>query len=599
MTRPAIIVLGASALPTAERIAQTLGTAEIFKAARRFEADGGTFEDLDATLATLFRDGRAIIGLCASGILIRKLAPLLTDKHAEPPVLAVAEDGSAVVPLLGGHRGANALARTLADALATKAAITTATDVRYGLAIDRPPPGWRLANPSAAKPVSAALLEGRAGLIVEAGDAGWLRSAPFAGTETPRIRVSAHSRAPEAADELVLHPPVLALGVGCARGCTEAELSALVEKTLHEAGLATAAIGLVASIDLKMDEPAVHGLAASLNVPARFFTAPQLAEQHARLASPSTAVFAETGCYGVAEGAALATVGLSGQLIVRKQKSANATCAVALSQRALDPDRVGVPRGRLAIVGIGPGQKSWRTPEVDALIRDSDILIGYRLYLDLLGALADGKIRRDYKLGDETARCDDALALAAGGARVALVCSGDAGIYAMAALAFERLDTGADPAWRRSEIVVSPGISALQAAAARCGAPLGHDFCAISLSDLLTPWAVIETRVRAAAQADFVVALYNPASMTRRAGLNAALEILRAHRPATTPVVLARNLGRDQEHLSVHTLADFDPNLVDMLSLVLIGASSSRRLTLGDGSTRVYTPRGYAIKHFT
>jgi cobalt-precorrin 5A hydrolase/precorrin-3B C17-methyltransferase len=217
-------------------------------------------------------------------------------------------------------------------------------------------------------------------------------------------------------------------------------------------------------------------------------------------------------------------------------------------------------------------------------------LVGYGLYLDLLGPLAEGKRRHGYQLGEERDRVIAALDLAAKGRTVSLVCSGDPGIYAMASLVFECLDDIERRDWRRVEVVVSPGISALQACAARIGAPLGHDFCTISLSDLLTPWEVIERRLRAAAEGDFVVAFYNPASLRRRAQLVRALEILKEHRPATTPVILGKSLGRPEESLTVTPLAEFDPEIVDMLSLVMVGSSQTRW-----SGGRVYTPRGYAV----
>ncbi len=180
---------------------------------------------------------------------------------------------------------------------------------------------------------------------------------------------------------------------------------------------------------------------------------------------------------------------------------------------------------------------------------------------------------------------------------MALISSGDAGIYAMATLVFELIERGGRADWARIEIEGVPGVSAMQAAAARAGAPLGHDFCAISLSDLLTPWSAIERRLKAAAEADFVVALYNPVSLRRRHQLAAARAILLQARPPETPVVLGRNLGRPEESLRVTTLAALDPEAVDMLTVVLIGASTTRRVARPDGGDWVYTPRGYAGKN--
>ena len=208
--------------------------------------------------------------------------------------------------------------------------------------------------------------------------------------------------------------------------------------------------------------------------------------------------------------------------------------------------------------------------------------------------------RRDFKLGEEEARCRYALEAAATGKDVAVICSGDAGIYAMGALVYELLDRdetdgGVTDAARRVQVVSAPGISALQAAAARSGAILGHDFCAISLSDLLTPWEAIEKRIHAAGAGDFVVAFYNPVSRRRRTQLAAAREILMDYRGGDVPVLLASSLGRPEEKIEFRTLAGLDIDEVDMLTTVMVGASSSRQLDLGRGSA-VYTPRGYA-KH--
>jgi cobalt-precorrin 5A hydrolase/precorrin-3B C17-methyltransferase len=185
-----------------------------------------------------------------------------------------------------------------------------------------------------------------------------------------------------------------------------------------------------------------------------------------------------------------------------------------------------------------------------------------------------------------------ALGLAAEGRDVALVCSGDAGIYAMAALVYEVVEQ--EPS--RIAIEVIPGISAFQAAAAKAGAIIGHDFCCISLSDLLTPWATIEKRVKAAVEGDFVVAFYNPRSAKRHDQLDRAMRMLSARRGPQTPVVIATNLGREQEKVTIVPLADFDPEVVDMLTIVIVGASQSRAFKRGDGRTYAYTPRGYAAK---
>jgi cobalt-precorrin 5A hydrolase/precorrin-3B C17-methyltransferase len=596
----AIVVLGQSGLELAERIAPALPDAQLYVPSGRSAARAGVvlYQDLSATLRELFAGGRPMVALCSSGIVIRILAPLLADKRNEPPVIAVAEDGSVVVPLLGGHSGANRLARRIAEILGCPAAITTAGDIRFQLALDDPPPGWHVHNPETAKAIVSALLQGRdVALRVEAADPAWLTAGRARFTSHGELEVRVTERAdPGSATRLVIHPKVLALGVGCERGIEPQELIELVAATVERHGLACGAIACVASLELKAAEPAMRGLAEKLGVPARFFSAAQLEREAPRLAHPSAEVFAVTGCHGVAEGAALAAAGPAGELVVAKTRSARATCALARAPAPLDPARIGRPQGRLALVGLGPGGADWRTPEASALLDNADDWVGYAGYLDLIALPPWRQVTRHaFALGEEQARVRHALDLAATGRRVALVSSGDPGIYAMAALAFELLERGGDPAWQRVAIAVTPGVSALQAAAARAGAPLGHDFCAISLSDLLTPWTEIERRLGAAAAGDFVTVLYNPASGRRREGLERALEIMGSTRPPATPVVHARNLGRAGETLAVAPLAAFDPSAVDMLSLLIIGSSRTRMFAIPDGRSFVYTPRGYGL----
>ena len=586
----AFIALTARGLDLARRLAAALPGAEVHGLAGRADDADVTFDRAAEHLRGLFAAGRPVVGICAAGILVRALASLLDDKHAEPPVLALAEDGSAVVPLLGGHRGANDLANRIGEVLDVSPAVTTTGDRRFGVALDAPPSGWKLGNPQHYKDFTASLLSGSR-MCLE-GEAPWLAESDLPIGPAGALTLRATDRAdPGAVDRLVYHPAVLALGVGCERGTAPEEVIALAREALAAKDLAEGAVAGVYSIDVKADEAAVQALAEDLGVAARFFDAETLEAEAPRLASPSDLVFREVGCHGVAEGAALAAAGAAGALIVPKIKSVRATVAVA---RAPAPIlKAGRPRGSLAVVGIGPGDTAWRTPEAEAAVRGASDLVGYRLYLDLLGPLAKGRARHGYELGEEEARVRTALELAAGGRAVALACSGDPGIYAMAALVFELLEREGRADWNRIAVRVVPGISALQAAAARIGAPLGHDFCAISLSDLLTPWPAIERRLEAAARGDFVVAFYNPVSRRRTWQLAKAREILLDNRPGDTPAVLARNLGREGEAVTVTTLEALSPDDVDMLTVVLVGSSETRRLDRSDGGAWVYTPRGY------
>ena len=588
--KPAIICLGPSGRKTGKRAAEALA-GELF-VRRGAAVDGVAFDEALPLMRELFLSGRPLIGVCAAGILIRALAPVLSDKHDEPPVIALADDGASVVPLLGGHRGANRLARKLAQALGAHAALTTAGESRFGVALDEPPEGWRLADGANARQVMARLLAG-AGACLEGDEAAdWLSALP----PGDDILLEATMQSPSAEADLTFHPVRAALGVGCSRDCPPDELAELVWGALEDLRLDPKAIKGVFSLDLKGDEPAVIRLAEELCLPLRLFAADELERQTPRLATPSDIVFAEVGCHGVAEAAALAAAGSDAVLWSPKRKTARATCAVALAPAPIK-ELQGRRRGSVMLVSIGPGQSAWRTPEASKMLAAADELVGYGLYLDLLGPLAKGKQRRPFPLGEEQQRCRYALERAGKGLDVALVCSGDAGIYAMGALVYELLDRAQDEggvsrAARGVKVMSTPGISAFQAAAARAGAPIGHDFCAISLSDLLTPRETILQRLRAAAQGDFVVALYNPVSKRRRELLGLARDILLEHRPANTPALLASNLGRPAEKLLYRPLEALSADEVDMLTVVLIGSSSSRLLQTPDGP-RLYTPRGY------
>ncbi len=590
---PVVICLSRSGEATAHKVAKVLN-AQVHGREGRVDVADAFFPNALDYVRTLFAAGTPVVGVCASGILIRAVAPVLADKTTEPPVVSISDDGAVVVPLLGGHRGANRIASTLATALNATAAVTTAGDVAMGVALDEPPVGYRLANPEHAKPVMASLLSGASAQII--GDNIFDLSSDPEGAVALRV-----SEAPAERSEasLAYHPTQFALGVGCARNADPEELWELVQKSLSDANIAPECIASVNSIDLKGDEPAMNEVARRLGVPLRLFTAAELEAETPRLKNPSDVVFAEVGTHGVSEGSALAAAGSDATLVIEKQKTKNATCAVARASAPIT-DHAGRSRGRLSIVGIGPGQHSWRTPEASTLIAEAEELVGYGLYIDLLGPLASGKTRSDFPLGGEEDRCRFALEQAAKGKNVALICSGDAGIYAMGALVFELLDRapedmGVSDAAHRVDVVSTPGVSALQGAAARAGAPLGHDFCAISLSDLLTPREDIVKRLHAAAEGDFVIAFYNPVSMRRRTLLAEARDILLQHRPADTPVMLASSLGRPEEHVRYRKLSELEVDEVDMLTVVLIGSSHSKLAQLGEGP-RMYTPRGYARK---
>ena len=627
----AVFCLGVSAFPVAKKIATFLDAELHGKTGRVSQADV-FFSDAMEHLSKLFQDGIPIVGVCASAVLIRGVAKSISDKKTEPALVAVAEDGSAVVPLLGGHHGANDMARKISELLGVDPAITTSGDIRFGIALDEPPEGFVLANPEDVKEFSVSMLAGES-LMISSDENhssldyvrgnktigsdhkqvfyNWLKvsNLPFSAFEN--LQISLTSKAVSGNKEhLVYHPKTIVVGVGCERGTDPEELISLVRNTLKKNMIAPESVAVVVSIDLKSDEPAIHALTEKLadkpgeSSPARFFDAAVLEEQTPKLRNPSKAVFKEVGCHGVAEGAALAAAGKSGKLVIPKIKSKHATCAVAESAELIDPQKTGKSQGTLFIVGTGPGSPKWRLPEAQEMLKNSSDWVGYGLYLDLIADLNKNRFGKEkhrlhrFELGQEEKRVRHALNLAAQGKIVALISSGDPGIYAMATLVFEmleRTDTESEKhsEWRRIRVVSTPGISAMQAAGAIAGAPLGHDFCSISLSDLLTPWDTIKSRIIAAAKSDFVIAFYNPVSSKRINQLSEAHEILLKHRSPDTPVILAHNLGRSGERVNVVTLACMEPSEVNMLTVVIVGSSQSKKIQLPNGVVRVYTPRGY------
>ncbi|MEU8813636.1 precorrin-2 C(20)-methyltransferase [Actinoplanes sp. NPDC048796] len=261
--------------------------------------------------------------------------------------------------------------------------------------------------------------------------------------------------------------------------------------------------------------------------------------------------------------------------------------AAFMGEEGEEPER----KGQVTVVGLGPGDPRWLTPEARAALAEADDLVGYVTYLQ---RVVPGPHQRLHPSDNrvEAERAAFALDLAKRGRRVTVVSSGDPGVFAMAAAV---LEVAEDPQWKDVPVRIVPGLTAAQAVASRAGAPLGHDFCVISLSDRLKPWPVIEARLAGAAAADLVIALYNPASKTRREQLVRAREVLLGHRSPRTPVVVGRDVGGPDESVRVTTLGELDPATIDMRCLLIIGSSQTRAVARGDGSTVVYTPRHYSV----
>ncbi|MEG4275690.1 MULTISPECIES: precorrin-3B C(17)-methyltransferase [unclassified Microcoleus] len=577
---PAIVILGQNSLPIAKKISAHFPGSQIYGLIDRTSNTDINFSNFGETLRELFATETPIIAICAAGIIIRTLAPLLSDKRAEPPVLAVAEDGSAVVPLLGGLHGVNDLAREIAAALGVQPAITTTGDIRFRTALLSPPQGYYLANPEDAKTFISNLLAG-AKVRLE-GAASWLSESnlPIAPDAKLTIRVTEKAIAPTP-DCLVYHPQIAAVALTKLSNIEPEIAVSCVQQVLENAGFAPASVAGFFALKDEMGNPALEAVSQYFKVPVRFFNLSELVEL-------DSIEFIENQAAQIA----LTAAGANSQLI-ECDRTLALNCAIALAAEPFDASAIGVSRGQLAIVGTGPGGAPWMSPEVKEILREATDWVGYKFYLDLAGTLREGQKRHDSDNREELDRARFALDLAASGKSVAVVSSGDPGIFAMAAAVFEAIELTAKPEWQGIDIRVAPGISAMQAAAAAIGAPLGHDFCAISLSDILKPWEVIEQRISAAAIADFAIAFYNPISKQRIWQLARAIEILLQSRDPKTPVVLGRNLGRPGQSVRVCTLGEFQPQDADMRTLVIVGSSQTRIIPRKYGDVWVYTPRRY------
>ncbi|MYQ43708.1 precorrin-3B C(17)-methyltransferase [Streptomyces sp. SID4985] len=513
-----------------------------------------------------FAECEQLVCFLATGAVVRLIAPLLGDKAADPGVVCVDEGGRFAVSLLGGHAGgANELAREVGELLGAKPVVTTATDAVGVAGLDT----LGLPYEGAVAAVSRALLDGEP-VALEAELAWPLPPLPVAerGAYTVRLTDRALEPGPR---EVLLRPPSLVVGVGASRGAPVDEVLELIESALAEAGLSVRSVAQLATVEAKSEEPGLVGAAEQLGVPLIAYPASELAG--VAVPNPSDAPLAAVGTPSVAEAAALLG---GGELLAPKRKSAGspamATCAVVRRPA----------RGRLAVVGLGPGARDLLTPRAVAELRRASVLVGLDQYVDQIrDLLRPGTRVLESGLGAEEERARTAVAEARAGHAVALIGSGDAGVYAMASPALAEASDDID-------VVGVPGVTAALAAGALLGAPLGHDHVSISLSDLHTPWEVIERRVRAAAESDLVVTFYNPRSRGRDWQLPKALAALAEHRAPSTPVGVVRNASRPDESSRVTTLAALDPASVDMMTVVTVGNTATREI-----AGRMVTPRGY------
>ena len=556
----AIVILGDGSLATARRIQPMFPGSVIFGLAGRVTGADFVYDDFGKKVRELFADDVPIVALCAAGIVIRALAPLLQNKRAEPPVLVVAEDGSAVVPLLGGLRGVNAVARKIGETLGTIPAITTTGEVRFNATLETPPAGYSLRNPADSKKFMSDLLAGHRVTVV--GNAPWLAETqlPFASDGALTISITTEDREP-GLHELIFHPRSIAIGL--AAGNTN--LPRLVLETLANRKLAPQAVGALLATERDVSRPEIHAVGTALDLPVRFLPVAHAPEDLLDAVAP-------------------AHVG---------KPFVNGPVAIVEVTGPIDADRIGRARGRLSVVGLGPGKADWMTPEARQALASADDIVGYETYVRMAGPFLTSQVVHMSDNREEIDRARHALSLASQGRSVAVVSSGDPGIFAMATAVLEALHKSDDPTWSGVELIVIPGVSAAQGAAARAGAPLGHDFCVLSLSDNLKPWKIIEQRLDGAAATDLVLALYNPLSRSRPWQLGRALEVIRRYRSPNTPVVVGRDVGRPDEHVRAIALSALSPSDVDMRTVLIVGSSTTLVFPRIGGGVWTYTPRTY------
>ena len=441
--------------------------ATIYRTNRVAREDFIIVDEVSETMKNAFKSGRPIIAFCSSGIVIRILAPLLKNKFNEPPVLCIADDGSSIVPLLGGNAGANELAVEIADILHGHAAITTSGYLRFGINLLLPPDDLELINKEDASAFISALLNGEKVELV--GDHQWFHTGSLPLDHDSRLKIIV--------DDNVEH---------------------------------------------------IKG---------------------------------------------------------------SATCLI-YRKRDTHDDRNSGKTGLLTIIGLGPGNEENITLSARHALAEATDIFGYDYYIKLASPLLDDQVLHPSDNRQEISRAKEALDLAASGKRVAMISSGDPGIFAMAAAIFETLDQHYSPLWDKVAIRVEAGITAAQSAAARLGAPLGHDFAIISLSDNLKPWAIIEKRLIAAITSDMVLALYNPVSRARPTKIMDAIEIAKRFCPSDRIIMIGTDIGRIGEKTVVTTITDFNIQDVTSRSVVIIGSSQTRTFKQS-GKSWCYTPRSY------
>ena len=596
-------------------------------------------DSLAQHLANIWHNSQGIVFSLTIGAVVRLISPFLTHKKNDPAIIVIDPHTQYVISLLGGHQAnADKLAELIAHQLDARPIITSAS---YNLNLPSIDTfgdmfGWQKGEGDWTQ-VSVSIARNQPTLIKQTSGLNWWQNSlppshPFIfandgyldPSQPPLVKgeieenISLLTRESKtkidnfAAKAMVYigaektpavnipsiswHPRVLWVGIGCERDTSPSLIESAVTEVFDKYNLERKAIASLATIDIKGDEVGILALADQWHLPLQTFSSEEL--NQVSVPNPSRIVKQEVGTSSVAEASALKAA-LFANLIENQGKSPNliapkqiirqdgekGAVTVAIAQSALEYN---YHEGKLYLIGTGPGSLEYLTSAAKTALREADIIIGYGLYIELIKSLLrPEQIIEPSQITKERQRAERAIELAKWGLKVAVISSGDCGIYGMAGLVLEVL---ANQNWNEKHppVHIVSGITAMQTVAAKIGSPLMHDFCAISLSDLLTPWDVIEKRITAAASADFVTAIYNPRSQTRTQQIIKTQAIFLQYRHPNTPVAIARSVTRDDENIIITTLEEMLNHPIDMLTTVMIGNSSTKRY-----HDLLITPRGY------
>jgi len=549
-------------------------------------------------LKNYWRKNNQLIFIGSVGAVVRLISPFVKSKEDDPAVLVMDAKAKNVVSLLGGHTsGGDSLAVELASKLNTSAIFTGDSASEKRIPLDCFGKGWgwkRGGDMSDWRKLMISQSREEINYVSQShGSKSWHKLKACSNycfvEEKKEISVENIDLyiGQEKRQICSWHPPLIIVGIGCVRNTDEKMIQRAIEESFSQNGLSILSISAIATIDKKNDEIGLLNLSKKNEWPIHFFSAVELSKVN--VPNPSDVVMNEMGTSSVAEAAAILLGAEGGKLIQEKQKYfsdedefGGVTVALVQVEKPFAPHR-----GELHLVGSGPGQLEMLTSDSRLALTRCVAWLGYTPYLNYLESIRrHDQVRIDSKLTFEKDRCKQALDLAKEGAKVALISSGDSGIYGMAGLALELWLN--ESSKFRPFLQVHPGISSFQMAAAKLGAPFMNDFCSVSLSDLLTPWKQIESRIKSAGEGDFVLAIFNPKSIKRDWQLKKAVDLLLDYRKPTTPIAIARQLGRPEENIEIHTLESLPFDQVDMLTILVVGNSQSRVK-----NNKFLTPRGY------